>query len=266
MRIALGQLSCSPQRETNLQKALAQMEQASRLGAGMILFPELQFSPFFPQHRDRDVEDWCWPIDHPVVEAIRDKARALGLVTFPNLYLEEGDAGYDATLAIDADGRLLGAGKMVHIPQMPCFWEQDYYTPSEEGFCVFETALGRIGVVVCFDRHFPESIRSCALQGAELVVIPTANTFGEARDRFEWEVRVAAEQNGLFVAMCNRVGVEEAMHFCGDSLVAGPEGERVAKAGEGEEVLVAEIDLGRVGAVRRERPYLALRRPEAYRV
>ena len=153
---------------------------------------------------------------------------------------------------------------MVHIVQAPCFYEQDYYTPSDTGFLVHETAAGRIGVVVCFDRHIPESIRTCVLRGAQLIIIPTANTRDEPLEMFEWELRVPAMQNGVFIAMCNRVGIEEQMDFCGESIVVGPDGDVIAKAGNGEMILYADLDLDRVEESRRARPYLALRRPEHY--
>ena len=119
---------------------------------------------------------------------------------------------------------------MVHIYQGEKFYEQDYYKPSEDGFQTFDTPYGRVGIVICFDRHIPESIRTCALKGADLVIIPTANTEEEPMELFEWEIRVQAMQNAVFVAMCNRVGREDAMDFAGQSLVADPYGNLVVKA------------------------------------
>jgi N-carbamoylputrescine amidase len=117
-------------------------------------------------------------------------------------------------------------------------------------------------VVICFDRHYPESLRACALQGAQLVVIPTANVKAEPLELFEWELRVPAMQNSLFIAMCNRVGVEGEMDFAGESLVADPDGGLVAKADDREQILLAEIDLARQQHAAAARPYLALRRPD----
>jgi len=114
---------------------------------------------------------------------------------------------------------------MVHVPRVPRFYEQDYYTPSDSGFRVYDTGSGRIGVVICFDRHFPESIRTCVLRGAQLIVVPTANTRDEDLDLFAWELRVA---------------------------------------GDAEQILYADIDLGRIERERERRPYLGLRRPEVY--
>ena len=171
---------------------------------------------------------------------------------------------FDASLMIGADGSVMGISKMVHIAQMPGFYERDYYTPSDTGFRVYETPLGKIGIVVCFDRHYPESIRTCALRGASLVVIPTANTMDEPRDVFECELRAAAFQNGIYVAMCNRVGTEGEVVFCGESVVVDPSGNIVVKGDSTEAVVLADVELSQVIAARTKRPYLLLRRPELY--
>jgi predicted amidohydrolase len=171
---------------------------------------------------------------------------------------------FDASLMIGAAGDVLGVSKMVHIAQMPGFYEQDYYTPSDTGFRVYETSLGKIGIVICFDRHYPESIRTCALRGASLIVIPTANTMEEPRDLFECELRAAAFQNGVYIAMCNRVGTEGKVVFCGESVVVDPSGNIVSKGDATEAVVFADVELSQAAAARSKRPYLSLRRPEFY--
>lgn len=262
MIIALVQMSMEASQEFNLEKALAYMREAAGKGAELVCFPELQFSPFFPQFPSGDTSQNSMRIDHPAVKAIQQACQELGLVAVPNLYLEEGGNRYDASPVIDSDGTILGISKMVHIVQMPMFYEQDYYTPSDSGFQVYRTSVAQVGVVICFDRHYPESIRSCALKGAQLVVVPTANVKGEPLEFFDWELRVAAVQSGVFIALCNRVGLERDMDFCGQSLVVDPNGELVAKAGESEQVLYAEVDLDLIADSREARPYLKLRRPE----
>jgi predicted amidohydrolase len=182
----------------------------------------------------------------------------------PNFYYEENGSVYDASFLIDSSGSDAGCQKMVHIAQAPQFYEQDYYTPSDDGFHVFELGGIRIGIVVCFDRHYPESIRTEALRGAELILIPTANTKAEPMELFEQEIRVQAFQNECYIAMCNRVGREAAMDFAGESLVVDPDGRTIAKAGESEELLTAVIDPERVREIRNTRPYLNLRRPQWY--
>lgn len=154
--------------------------------------------------------------------------------------------------------------KMVHIAQAKQFYEQDYYTPSDDGFKVFDTPFGKIGIVICYDRHLPESIRTCVLKGADLILIPTANTKAEPMEMFAWEIRVQAMQNQVFIAMCNRVGTEDAMDFAGESLVVHPSGDILAKAGDREQLLTCEINLQEAREWREKVPYLGTRRPEWY--
>jgi predicted amidohydrolase len=262
MRIALIQMSMDKSPEANLPKALSSMREAALGGAKLVCFPEIQFSPFFPQFAGADASEYAMSIDHTTVRAMRRACHDLGLVAIPNLYLEEGGKRYDASPVIGRDGTVLGVSKMVHIVQAPLFYEQDYYSPSDTGFQVYDTSAGTIGVVICFDRHYPESIRTCALKGAQLIVVPTANTSGEPLEYFEWELRVAAVQSGVFVAMCNRVGIEHELDFCGESLVVDPDGDVLVKADDTEQILYAEIDLDLIDKSRAARPYLKLRRSE----
>ena len=264
MRIALVQSSYVPDMETNLSNALLSMEEAITKGTDVICFPELQLSPFFPQYPDCDMSRYAIPINHAFIKKIRDKCLDLGLVAVPNFYLQEGEKRFDASPVINSNGKILGVSKMVHIGQLPQFYEKDYYTPSDSGFHVYNTSVGKIGIVICFDRHFPESIRTCSLKGAQLIIIPTANTKAEPLDMFEWELRVQAYQNGVFIAMCNRVGIEGDMHFCGESIVVNPDGDVITKADDTEQILFADLNFSEVEQAREKRPYLKLRRPEMY--
>jgi predicted amidohydrolase len=266
MKIALAQIRIAPETGVNLEKALHCMEEAASNGAKVVCFPELQFTPFFPQFPKKDASGYALSISNEFVQMIRKKCKEQGLVTVPNFYLHEGEKTYDASPVIDSDGALLGISKMVHVVRAPYFYEQDYYAPSDTGFQVYDTAAGRLGVVICFDRHYPESIRICALKGAQLIVIPTANTKAEPLETFEWEVRIPAMQNNVFIAMCNRVGKEGAMHFAGESLIVDPNGEVMAKADDTEQILYAELDLKAIDKSREERPYVKLRRPEFCRL
>ena len=187
-----------------------------------------------------------------------------GIYAAPNFYVEENGRRYDMSLLIDDRGTILGRQKMVHIAQADCFFEQDYYTPSEEGFQVFDTPIGKIALVVCFDRHYPESVRTEALKGAELILIPTANTKDEPSELFQWEVRIQAFQNSVNIAMCNRVGLEGGMDFSGESMVADYNGDTLALADDREQLLYAEVDLPAAGQARARKPYTSLRRPELY--
>lgn len=263
-RIALVQQSMSDDFEANVEKSLELLEEAAANGAHVVTFPELQFSPFFPQYENRDASKYAIGIGHPAVQRLQEACKQLGVVAAPNFYLEEAGKRFDASPVIDADGEILGISKMVHIVQIPGFYEQDYYTPSDSGFHVYPTRFGKIGVVICFDRHYPESLRSCALQGAQLVIIPTAIIRGEPLEVFEWEVRIPAMQNSLYIAMCNRVGREGEMDFCGGSMLADPHGGLAAKADENEQILYADYDLDLQAKAAAERPYIPLMRPEAY--
>lgn len=242
----------------NLVKTIACMERAAEENADIIFFPELQLTPFFPQYEKRDAEAWAMALDGPEITAIRDACRRLGLFTSPNDYLTLAGRRYDASLMIDSEGNLLGISKMVHIAQAEHFYVQDYYTPAEDGFQVYDTPFGKIGIVICFDRHLPDGVRSCAMQGAELVIIPTANVEGEPLELFEWEVRVQAFQNTLFVAMCNRVGSEGDMTFAGQSLLAGPDGSLLEKADNAEHLMILDVPLEAAARERAKRPWLTL--------
>ena len=152
----------------------------------------------------------------------------------------------------------MGISKMVHISQSRFFYEQDYYTSSDDGFKVYDTPFGKIGIVICFDRYLPDGIQSCARQGAELVLIPTANIVGEPLELFAWEVRVQAFQNTVFTAMCNRVGRENQMEFAGQSLLAAPNGALLHLAGDGEELILLDVPLEQTAQERAARPWLTL--------
>jgi predicted amidohydrolase len=129
---------------------------------------------------------------------------------------------------------------------------------------VFDTEFGKIGIVICYDRHLPESIRTCVCKGADLILIPTANTKAEPLEMFEWEIRVQAMQSQAFIAMCNRVGQEGEMDFAGESLVVHPSGDVLCKANDREELLTCELDLREAAAWQKKKPYWSSRRPEWY--
>ena len=178
MKLAMAQMRMSTFADENLAQTLRFMERAGSAGADLIFFPEVQLSPFFPQYEKADAERWAMSADGPEITAIRDACRKFRIHASPNVYLKQGEKRYDASLMIDPDSEILGISKMVHIAQAKFFYEQDYYTPSDDGFKVYDTPFGKIGIVICFDRHLPDGIRSCAKQGAELVIIPTANILG----------------------------------------------------------------------------------------
>lgn len=203
-------------------------------------------------------------INNDAVSKLCQKAKEHHYYLSPNIYLESKGSRYDTSLWISPEGKIQDTAKMVHIAQNENFYEQDYYTQAEDGFKVFDTPFGKVGIVICFDRHMTESIRTCARKGADLIIVPTANTKAEPMEMFEWEMRVQAMQNQIFIAMCNRVGTEDRMQFAGESIVIGPRGTVLAKADDQEQLLVCDIDLHEVKKVRSSLDYLSLRRPEQY--
>lgn len=264
MRIALAQMKMTADIKENYQKAVKMLTEAAGKGADLICFPEIQLSPFFPQYPGSDVKKYTLTLDSEYVKGIQTACRENHIYASPNFYIEENGRRYDMSLLIDDKGEIIGRQKMVHIAQCEQFYEQDYYAPSEEGFTVFDTRFGKIGIVVCFDRHYPESIRTEALRGAELIIIPTANTKAEPSELFQWEVKVQAFQNSVNVAMCNRVGREGKMDFLGASIVIDYDGNTIALAGDVEDLLIAKVDLADAKRRRTERPYTLLRRTDMY--
>lgn len=265
MKLALCQMSHGGSMENNLKKSIAAIEEAALAGADLILFPEVQLTEFFPQYPGLDVGHYRLTLTSETVTAFRHACRKHRIMAVPNIYLSENGSCYDASLLIDRDGSILGAQKMVHVAYAQQFYESDYYTPADDGFKVFDTPFGKIGIVVCFDRHYPESVRTQALMGADLILIPTVNTKAEPMELFEQEIRVQAFQNSVYIAMANRVGKEDAMDFAGESLVVSPEGKTMIKADDSEGMIYVEIeDLKHAAEVRDAKPYTTLRRREWY--
>ncbi len=272
MWIALAQLPASPDREANLSQVLETMTAACEAGAELIAFPEVVLDRFFPQNPgDKAAFDLAEPIPGPTTERIASRARELGLVTVFNLYeVDEQGRRFDSSPVFDADGTLLGVTRMIHITDYEGFHEKDYYHPGtncEGGVPVYQTRVGKVGVAICYDRHYPEVMRGLGVAGAELVVIPQAGTVGEwPEGLYEAEVRTAAFQNGYFAALANRVGIEGRLHFSGESFAVDPEGRVIARGKSLEEDLVmVEVDLAKCAASTARRLFWQDRRPELYR-
>lgn len=265
MRIALAQVENKGTMENNLSECIKLIEVASNNNADLILFPEVHLTEFFPQYEGLDVHNYRLTIDSDVVRAFQDASKNFSIMSVPNIYLYENGKSYDASLLIDKEGNILGTQKMVHVAQAMFFYEQDYYTPSDDGFKVFKTPFGNIGIVVCFDRHYPESIRTEALMGADLILIPTVNTKEEPSEMFEWELRVQAFHNSVAVVMCNRVGKEGEMNFSGESIAVDANGNVICKADDTEQILYVDINLSESQRIRDNRPYTNLRRPDLYK-
>ena len=256
MRIALAQMQMQDDIAVNLDASIKMMQKAKDQQADLILFPEIQLSPFFPKYEKQDVKRYVLSLTSKEITALCLACKQASLWASPNVYLTIQDKNYDASLFIDDKGEILGLSKMMHIAQAPCFYEQDYYAPSDDGFKVYDSPWGKIGIVICFDRHIPTSIRSCAKQGADLILIPTANMVNEPLALFAAEIQVQAYQNTVFIAMCNRVGMEDDCTFAGESLVASPDGSLLFKADDQEGCFIIDLPLDMLLEERQKRAWL----------
>jgi len=267
MRLALIQQHASADLRANVRRGLENARAAAASGAQLIAFAELAFTPFYPQHpASGDFRALAEPVPGPVTNAFAALARELGVVVVLNVFERDGEATYDCSPVIDADGSVLGRTRMVHITEYPCFHEQQYYQPGDLGAPVFETRIGRLGVAICYDRHFPEYMRALALGGADIVVVPQAGVVDEwPPGLFEGELCTAAFQNGYFVALCNRVGAEDRLTFAGESFVCGPDGSVRARAPRGADtILLADVDLEEANRSHARRILMKDRRPDLY--
>lgn len=281
IKIAMAQMSQSTDVEKNLTKGLEMMECAAKEGAQAICFAELCFLPFFPHDRSNAKHfTLAEPVNGATVRRIQAAAQRLSLVTVINIY-EVTDRGdyYDSAVVIDADGTMLGTYRMTHLAENAAFNEKYYYWPGNQGYPVFSTAIGRVGVAVCHDRNFPEVFRALALDGAQVVFVPTAYSWAgyeSSREFFEIPNQAASMANAIFTVCVNRVGpggcVEELpgvsprkLEFCGGSFVTGPTGRVIGRAATGqEEVKCIDLPLEEVQIARQRRPFFRDRRPETY--
>ncbi len=267
MKIALVQQHATADKADNIQRGLAAVDAAAAQGANVVVFAELAFERFHPQQpAGVDPLRLAEPVPGPLTDAFADRARRHDLVIVLNLYERDDSRAFDCSPVIDAGGTLLGRTRMIHITEYACFHEQGYYTPGDTGAPVYDTRAGRIGVAICYDRHYPEYMRALAVAGADLVVVPQAGAVGEWPDGlYEAEMQVAAFQNGYYTALCNRVGKEECLTFSGESFVCAPDGRVIARAPAGEDaILYADLDLAQAGRSHARRLFLRDRRPDLY--
>jgi N-carbamoylputrescine amidase len=269
LKVALVQQHASLDKENNLRRGAAAFREAARAGAGLVAFAELAFLRFLPQYPATSAAlGQAETIPGPTTDLFSRLAREHGMVTVINLLEKDGERTFDSSPVIDADGQLLGVVRMIHIMEGPGFHERGFYKPGDRGRVVFSTRVGRIGVAICYDRHFPEYMRALALQGAEIVVVPQAGAVDEwTPGLFQAELRVASFQNGYFAALANRVGKEEVNHFAGESFVVDPDGSVIAGAPRDSDfILYADCDLERTGRSFARRHFLPDRRPDFYRL
>ncbi len=268
MKIALVQQHATHNREDNVCRGLEAFKTAAESGAALVAFAELAFYRFLPQnHASPEDLKKAEPIPGSTTERFAQLAKEYGVVAVLNTFESDGAFTYDASPVIDADGTLLGVTRMVHIMDGLGFYEKGYYTPGNRMSFVYDTQVGRIGIAICYDRHFPEYMRYLALQGAELVIVPQAGAMGEWPEGiFEGELQVAAFQNGYYAALVNRVGKEEKLHFSGESYVVDPFGKVIARAPQDEDfILYSECDLDLIAESPARKFFIRDRRPDFYR-
>jgi N-carbamoylputrescine amidase len=277
--IGLIQTASSPDPAANLERTLAAADQAARAGAQIICTQELFRSQYFCQSENHQCFHLAESIPGPTTEALQKLAQERQVVIVAGLFEKRAAGVYHNTaVVVDADGSYLGAYRKMHIPDDPLYYEKFYFTPGDLGFRAWQTRYARIGVLICWDQWYPEAARLTALHGAEIIFYPTAIGWHPrekaklgAQQHAAWETvqRSHAIANGCYVAAVNRVGHEKlagaGIEFWGQSFVAGPAGEILAKASAmKDETLVVPLDLDQVDTVRTYWPFLRDRRIDAY--
>ncbi|WP_458250658.1 carbon-nitrogen hydrolase [Geobacter anodireducens] len=282
LSVALVQQSCTADKDLNLAKSIENIRKASVLGARLVVLQELHAGPYFCQNEDTAHFDLAEPIPGPTTELLGGVAREFGVVLVSSLFERRAPGLYHNTAVVfEKDGSMAGTYRKMHIPDDPGYYEKFYFTPGDLGFEPIRTSVGKLGVLVCWDQWYPEAARLMALAGADLLIYPTAIGW-DPRDDDDEKIRQKeawitiqrghAVANGIPVVSVNRVGHEAdpsgvlpGSQFWGSSFVAGPQGEIIAQASnDGEELLIAELDLARSEAVRRIWPFLRDRRIDAY--
>jgi len=267
MRIALIQQTASEDNESNIVKGLKNIDKAAEMGADLAVFAELAFTRFYPQYRaNKNLSELAEPVPGPTTKRFMNKAKEHNMVIVINLFEIEKGHTYDSSPVIDSDGSLLGTTRMVHIADYECFYEKSYYEEGNHGAQVYNTAVGKVGVAICYDRHYPEFMRALGIKGAEVVVIPQAGTIGEWPDGlYEAELQVASFHNGYFCALANRVGKEDQMEFAGESVITNPEGRIIAQSPSGiDDILIHNLDLSEVEKSNARTMFFRDRRPDIY--
>ncbi|HVO60784.1 MAG TPA: carbon-nitrogen hydrolase [Terriglobales bacterium] len=285
-RVGLVQMSCGPEPNDNLQKALERTVEAVRSGAQVVCLPELFQTQYFCQREDASLFDLAEPIPGPTTAKLSEVARNHHVVLVASLFEKRAPGIYHNTAAVfDSDGVLRGKYRKMHIPDDPLYYEKYYFTPGDLGFRAHDTQVGKLGTLVCWDQWYPEGARLTALQGASILFYPTAigwhpaekAEFGKAQhDAWRTIQRAHAIANGVYVGVVNRVGFEtgnirgksapgEGLEFWGGSFLCDPFGTVIAEAShDKEEILLGEVDLRKMEDIRRNWPFLRDRRIDSY--
>ncbi|AXI76879.1 nitrilase-related carbon-nitrogen hydrolase [Peterkaempfera bronchialis] len=270
VRAALVQTKWTGDRNSMIDTHERYAREAAAQGARIMGFQEVFNAPYFCQVQDEEHYRWAEPVpDGPTVVRMQALAKELSLVLVVPVYeIEQSGFCYNTAAVIDADGSYLGKYRKHHIPQVKGFWEKFYFRPGNLGWPVFETAVGRVGVYICYDRHFPEGWRALGLAGAEIVYNPSATSRSLSQYLWQLEQPAAAVANEYFIAAINRVGVEEYgdNDFYGSSYFVDPRGRFVGEVAsdKDEELVVRDLDLDLIQEVRQGWAFYRDRRPDAY--
>ena len=285
-RVGLVQMSCGPEPEANLQKAIDRVADAAGRGAQVICLPELFQTQYFCQREDASLFDLAEPIPGPTSAKLGEIAKKHNIVLVASLFEKRAPGVYHNTAAVfDTDGALRGLYRKMHIPDDPLYYEKYYFTPGDLGFRAHDTSFGRVGTLVCWDQWYPEGARLTALQGASILFYPTAigwhpaekADFGTAQhDAWRTIQRAHGIANGVYVGVVNRVGFEtgnirgksasgDGLEFWGGSFLCDPFGTVLAEAShDKEEILIGDVDLRKLEEIRRNWPFLRDRRIDSY--
>lgn len=271
VRAALLQATWTGDKNSMIEKHADYVEQAAKQGAQVMCFQELFYGPYFCQIQDPKFYGLTEPIpDGPTTKLFQEVARQNNIILIVPMY-EVDNTGiyYNTAAVIDHDGKYLGKYRKTHIPQVHGFWEKFYFKPGNVGYPVFQTDLGKIGVYICYDRHFPEGARMLGLHGAELVFIPSATSRGLSMHLWKIEQTSHAIANGYFVGTINRVGIESDLgpnDYYGTSYFCDPRGQFVGEVASDreEQLIVRDLNMDLVREVRNTWQFYRDRRPEMY--
>jgi N-carbamoylputrescine amidase len=265
IKLAGIQITCSEEKERNIEKAVRFTKIAIEKGAQIICFQELFTTHWFPREMNKRFFSLAEKADGLTIATMRRLAKEYGVVLICPIFEIEENSFYNSAIVLDVDGEILGSYRKIHVPQIPLWEERYYFSSGNHGFPVFETKFAPIGIQICWDNFFPEGSRILALKGAKILFSPTAAAFAPQR-RWETVISGNAIANGVYIFRVNRVGSEEKQDFYGKSFCISPEGELLDKpTGMKDSIALIEVDLKNIDKTRKEWPFLRDRRPEVYR-
>ncbi|HET7386204.1 MAG TPA: nitrilase-related carbon-nitrogen hydrolase [Arthrobacter sp.] len=269
VRAALVQAEWTGNKESMIKAHEQYVRDAKEQGAQVICFQELFYGPYFCQVQDPQFYEYAESVPGPTVERFQALARELSMVMVLPVYEQEQPGFlYNTAAVVDADGSYLGKFRKQHIPNLPGFWEKFYFRPGNGGYPVFDTAVGKVGVYICYDRHFPEGWRALGLNGAQIVFNPSATSRSLSQYLWDIEQPAAAVANEYYVGAINRVGVEDLgdNDFYGETYFVDPRGQYVGDKADTHkpEVVVRDLDMELLAEVRNRWAFYRDRRPDAY--